>query len=155
MVRFDFGWQAVESDVQAFDYAFEAGFSAIAVRGRTTHYKESNPDATLDLSSVLVLYRIPLSPEMELDAGLGGSVLEGNDRQSGVDFSLAFRVWVPHRHVGFEYRGEFMDIGDGMSSHDFSVLLHARWLALRAGYRWLHSTGDSLDGPFAGVSLVF
>lgn len=155
MLRFDFGWHSVESDVQAFDYGLEIGYSALAVRGRTITYREEDPGDSLDLSSVLVLYRIPLSRDVEFDAGLGGAELDGADSQGGLDFSLALRGWVPDRRMGFEYRGEFMDIGEGMSSHDISVLLHLRWFALRAGYRWLHSNGDSLDGPFAGAALSF
>jgi len=153
--RFDFGWQAVESDVQAFDSALEIGYGPIAARGRITHYREDDPDDTLDLSSILGLWRIPVSQEMELDVGIGGAVLEGDERQSGVNISLALRAWVPNRYIGFEYRGEFIDIGDGLNSNDFSVLLHVKWVALRAGYRWVHTTHDSLDGPFAGASLTF
>jgi len=162
--RFDFGWQAVESDVQGFDYALEAGYGPLAARGRMTRYTEHDPDDSLDLGSILALWRIPVTQGAELDVGIGGAVLDGNERQTGVDFGVAFRVWVPEKHVGFEYRGEFIDIGDGLSSNEFSVLLHLKWLALRAGYRWVHTTHrffdghyvtESLDGPFAGASLTF
>ena len=155
LARFDFAWQAVESDVDAYDFGLEVGYSAVAVRGRLTHYRENDPGDTLDLSSLLLLWRIPVSGVLELDVGFGGAELDGEASQSGFDFSFALRGWIPERHVGFEYRGEFIDIGDGLSSHDFCVLLHVNCFALRGGYRLLHSAGDSLDGPFAGASVMF
>ena len=154
LARFDFAWQAVEDDVNAYDYGLEVGYSAFAIRGRLTNYREDDPGDTLDLSSIF-LWRIPLRGDVELDAGLGGAELEGVDSQSGFDFSLALRKWISGRHVGFEYRGEFIDIGDGLSSHDICVFMHIKWFALRGGYRWLHSSSDSLDGPFAGAAVMF
>ncbi len=155
IARFDFAWQAVEDDVTAYDYGLELGYSALALRGRMTHYMEDDPNDTLDLSSLMLLWRIPLTQNMELDAGFGGAELDGMDSQTGFDFSLALRGWVPDHHVGFEYRGEFIDIGDGLSSHEIGVLMHVKWFAVRGGYRWTHSSGDSLDGPFAGAALTF
>ena len=155
MARFDYAWQAVEDDVEAHDFGLELGYSAVALRGRLTRYRENDPGDTLDLSSLLLLWRIPITGAIEFDVGFGRAELDGVDSQTGFDFSLALRGWIPDRRLGFEYRGEFIDIGDGLSSQDFCVLLHMPWFALRGGYRTLHSAGDSLDGPFVGASVLF
>lgn len=155
LARVDVTWQSVEEDVEAWDYALEVGYSAVAIRGRWTRYEEDDPGDTLDLSSLLLLWRIPVSHTLEMDAGLGAAELDGNDTQSGFDVSLAVRGWMPERHLGVEYRGEFMDIGTGVDSNDLSLLLHLRAFAIRCGYRWVHTSGNSLDGPFVGAALSF
>jgi hypothetical protein len=42
-----------------------------------------------------------------------------------------------------------------VSDYDLAALLGWRYVSLKAGYRWVSSPRESLNGPYAGLSLRF
>jgi hypothetical protein len=150
-MRFDFGYQWVESDIDAYDYRGEIGYGPIALCYNQTRYQESGPADELDLIRVYGLYRMSFGPYLEVDVGLGKLTLDGNARDTRFSFTVPVRIH-PSEYVAIEIRPAFSENIDDV---DIGVLLTPRYLSLRAGYRWVSSPGASLNGPYAGASVHF
>lgn len=153
--RLDLSYQDIESDVTAGNLNLEAGYGPIAVWYQKTRFKENNPDSTLNLSYVHGLYRMTFGPAVEIDLGLGGIYLDGNQNSSGFGVSLPVKIH-PWEVFGFEFRPVWSGInGNSVSDYTLTALGGWKHIKLQAGYRWLKTGGASLNGPFAGIALAF
>lgn len=151
-VRADAAYQLVESDVDAWDVRAEVGFGPFAVQGRETHYDEAKPDDDLDLVQAHFLWRMTVVQQLEIDAGIGGVVVDGEETNSGVSGTLPILIH-PWDFLGLELRPSWGSVNDNtISDYDLSLLAGWRFISARAGYRWTKSGGSSLNGPIFGLS---
>ncbi len=152
-VRLDFAYQDVESDIEALDYRAQVGYGPFAFELNQTRYEEKNPSSRLDFYRLWGLYRLSYSERIEVDLGVGGVILDGNDRNSG--FSMTTPVLVQACDwLLIEFRPIWSTIhGSDIDEYEAGVLLNWESLAVKAGYRWTHSPNMSLDGPFIGLSI--
>lgn len=149
-VRFDATYQMVKSDVDSFDFAVDGGYGPAGIRFDRTRYREKNPNDTMDLTQVYGLYRMSFGDNVEIDLGFGGVSIKGGD--SG-RFSFTMPVLIrPGDYLGVELRPVWA--GD-ISEYDVGLLLGGRYVSLRTGYRWLSGPTQTLDGPYAGLSVHF
>jgi hypothetical protein len=150
--RVDAAYQLVESDVDAWDLRAELGFGPFAVQVRETHYDEGEPDNDLDLVQAHFLWRMTVIKQLEIDAGLGGIVVDGKDTNSGVSGTLPILIH-PWDFIGLEFRPSWSSVNDNtVSDYDLSLLAGWRFISARAGYRWTNSGGSSLNGPIFGLA---
>lgn len=149
-VRLDVTYQAVRSEVDALDYSIDGGYGPVGLRFNRVHFRERHPDDTMDLTQVYGLYRMSLGRSFEVDLGLGGFSVRGEDNDR---FAFTMPVlYHPSKHFGFEFRPAW---AGNISEYDAGVLLGARFVSLKCGYRWLSGPSLTLSGPYAGLSLRF
>lgn len=151
-VRVDAAYQLVESDVDAWDLRAELGFGPFAVQARETHYDEGEPDDDLDLVQAHFLWRMTVVKQLEIDLGIGGVVVDGEDTNAGVSGTLPILIH-PWDFLGLELRPSWSSVKDNtVSDYDLSLLAGWRFISARAGYRWTKSGGSSLNGPIFGLA---
>lgn len=150
-VRLDASYQRVKSDVHAFDYSLEGGYGPVALRFNQSHFSEQEPEDTLDVFRFYGLYRMSFGDIVETDIGAGVLALKGDDRSNR--FSLTLPILIhPMQFVGIEFRPAW---ADHISEYDIGLLLGVRYGSVKMGYRWLNGPNETLDGPYAGMSVCF
>ncbi len=154
-VRLDLSYQDIESDVEAWNVALEAGYGPWAAWLQSTDYEEDNPRSSLKLSYIQALYRMSFGTAVEIDLGIGGTYLDGTDHSAGVGFSIPIKVY-PWERLGFEFRPVWSNI-NGNTIDDYSVDIVGGWesVSLKAGYRWVSTGPASLEGPSVGVVFTY
>lgn len=151
-IRVDPAYQLVESDVDAWDIRGELGFGPFAVQARETHYDEDEPSDDLDLVQAHALLRMEFMDELEVDLGLGGLVISGNETASGISGTAPVLIH-PWEFLGLEFRPAWAGVNDNVvQDYDLSLLAGWRFVSVRAGYRWTKSGGESLNGPIFGAA---
>lgn len=147
--RIDLAGQAVESDITAFDLRVEEGYGPFAAHLNWTRFTEATPADNLDVVRILALYRMSIGSHMGIDAGCGAISLDGD--QHTTRFALTLPVLVhPLENWGIEFRPTW---ADRITDYDAAIMLTWEYFSLKAGYRWLHTPNESLDGPYMGISL--
>lgn len=155
VVRFDAAYQHVESDVEALDLRLQLGFGPLGFEINQTRYEEDEPPDRLDLYRLYGLWRMSYGERIEVDLGLGGIILDGQDRNSGVSATTPILIQ-PWDWLLVEFRPMWSNIhGSQINEYELGLLLNWEWTALKAGYRWTHSPNESLDGPFVGLSIRY
>lgn len=153
--RFDGGYQNVESDVRAFDARVELGYSFLAGQGRLTYYNEEDPSDELWLGYLHGLLRLPLGDHIELGAGVGAAILDGENRNGGFSMTSPILIY-PTNSVGVEFRPTWSWINENsLDDYELGVVFGSPYASVRAGYRWVRGERVSLDGPFLGCSFRF
>ncbi|MDD4872302.1 MAG: hypothetical protein PHR77_17255 [Kiritimatiellae bacterium] len=149
-LRVDASYQMVASSVDAFDYSIDGGYGPIGVRFNRTHFREKDPDDTMDLTRVYGLYRMSLGRMLEVDLGLGGFSIDDEDDNR---FSFTMPILIhPNKHLGFEFRPAW---AGNISEYDIGVFGGCKFVLLKAGYKWLSGPSQTMDGPYAGLSVHF
>jgi hypothetical protein len=147
--RADVACQRIESDIDAVDVRAEVGYGPMGMHLDSTRYWERSPSDDLDITRVMGLYRMSFGSHVEIDLGLGVLSLKGDRTTSRSLFSVPF-LFHPCEWWGIEFRPAW---ADRVSDRDVAVLLTRRHVSLKVGYRWVDSPRESLDGPYAGVSI--
>jgi hypothetical protein len=159
-IRFDYQWQYLDAHSHADTYTLEVGYKALAFLGRESRYKDKDADETLGIDQYYAMLRAGNSDEdgsFQVGVGLGGYVVEGKEYNSGaaltVPFSFCYRDI-----VGVEFRPAWAKINDRtVGDYDVSVNAGYRFIQARLGYRWLWVQGEGhwLNGPYAGMGIMF
>jgi len=108
-VRFDYGYQNVDSHIDASDYRVEFGYGPLGFQVRKTSYVEDDPDDKLDVNQFHVLYRMSLGNKIEIDLGLGVFEIEGNEKISAFSFTIPV-LFQPNEIIGIELRSAWTQI---------------------------------------------
>ncbi len=152
-LRLDLLHQNVEGDVTALDSRFEAGSGSLAVEARRTVYREEQPSDNLEIGELHGLYRMSPNSDFEIDAGVGILSVKGNGTTSGLSITIPLR-YHPAESFGLEFRPVWSSLKDNaIQDLEAAVLIGWRYASIKAGYRWMHSPHQSLDGPETGISL--
>ncbi|MGA1871722.1 MAG: hypothetical protein ACMUJM_24605 [bacterium] len=155
--RIDIGYQNVESDIYATDSRIEGGYGLIGAQFRKTVYMEDTPSDELSITHIHALSRILFGggkeEVLEIDMGIGASIINGDNTNSGISFSSAL-LFYPLKIVGFEFRPCWSSINDNsLSDYDMGLLFNWLYVSLRIGYRWVESENESLNGSYVGFSF--
>lgn len=151
-VRLDSAWQAAQSDVTALNTSADLGYGAFAVRVDHTRFWEHDPDDELDLTRVYGLFRMSFGAPLEIDLGLGTMIANGEEERTD-RFAITVPIlFHPHPSFGIECRPTW---ADEITETDLGVLVGARFISIKAGYHWLKSPEQSLNGPYLGLSLRY
>lgn len=155
LVRFDMAYHNIESDVSAVEYRGEVGYGPLALAFQQTHYQEDNPADELDLFYGYAIYRMSFGSKLEVDAGCGVFAINGEEHHSGGSFMLGV-LFYPIDNVGVEFRPTRGSIsGSHTDTYDLSALFGMKHLSVKAGYRWVHSPREELNGPYAGLTIRY
>lgn len=152
-LRLDAVYQDIESDVDAMDYRAELGYGPVAVHYNLTHLNEDDPDDALVLHRLYGMYRMSFGSRFEWDFGAGILTIDGDDRNTGFSFTMPliakFIDW-----LGAEFRPAWSVVNDNnIHEYDLGLLLGKQYANVKAGYRWISAGAESLNGPYAGLSL--
>lgn len=147
--RLDVVRQTVASDITATDLRAEAGYGPFAIHMDWTDFREAQPEGNLDIMRALALYRMSFSSRVEIDVGCGALTLNGEESATKFAFALPILIH-PNKHWGLEFRPTW---ADRITDYDLAVMLTWHYASLKAGYRWLHTPNESLDGPYVGISV--
>ena len=86
---------------------------------------------------------------VETDLGAGTLTLDGET--TATRWAVALPILVhPFAALGLEFRPTW---AERVSDYDLALLLTWRCASLKAGYRWLATPHEVLDGPYLGLSL--
>jgi hypothetical protein len=153
--RFDFGYQDLESGVEAFAGRVEAGYGPVGLQYHLTHLRQGSTHEHLDLSYIHGLYRVSPSDAFEFGIGLGQVLLEGEARNSGASVTLPINIY-PLREFSIRLVPTWSDInGNSIRDYDGSVAYVQKYFSVRVGYREVRSHQELLRGPYAGVSFHY
>lgn len=154
-VRLDIAHQWVEPDIDAVDKRLEIGLGPFAGEVRSTRFDESSPDDNLDILYIHGLLRIPITRYAECDLGIGSIFLDGNEKSDGASLTASIYVF-PFKHLSFRFSPTLSMInGNSIEDMDVSMSVGYPYGAVRAGFRNIESSGETLNGPYAGFSFVF
>lgn len=151
VVRADTAYQWAGGDVRAVDAAVEAGFGPLAAQFTRRRFEERQPDDEMTLRRWHVLYRMSFGAGVEVDMGLGQLILDREQRTDRFSFTVPL-LFHPAPGCGIEFRPAW---SEDISEYDLGLLAGWKFVSLRAGYRWLHDPGETLEGPYAGLSAHF
>ncbi|MBN1362307.1 MAG: hypothetical protein JW993_17055 [Sedimentisphaerales bacterium] len=155
IVRFDFAYFNLQSDVEAMDYRAQVGYGPFAVELNPTFYEEEIPADDLDIYRIWGLYRMSITDRIEFDFGAGAIVLEGNETNTGFSLTTPILAQV-YDWLLVEFRPIWSEINEtSIDEYEAAVLLNWKSLAVKAGYRWTRSPETSLNGPFFGLSIRY
>ena len=150
-LRYDFAYQHVSSSIDARIHRFESGYGPIALLLEDFTFNESAPSNTLEIERQMLMYRMSVGNEAEVDLGIGKSIITGMQRTTIDVISLPVKFMIGE-NTSVELRPVW-----GGTVDDYEVALHwgMQFASLKIGYRLLSSPGASLNGPFAGVAFYY
>jgi len=153
VLRIDVTYQNAGSDITAWDYRFEAGYGPVGFQMRRTVYDENAPAASLEVFEYHALYRMSAGSKLEVDLGVGAMILNGLQSNNGYSVTVPI-LYHPTDFYGLEFRPVWSSINENdIQDFDLAVLFGWRYASVKAGYRWLRSPHQSLDGPEIGIAL--
>lgn len=155
LMRLDMGVQYINSDIIGYGYGVELGQALLAADFRHTYYRERLFDETLHFYQLHGLYRMAAGRRLEMNLAMGAMMLHGEGTQTAFSAGLPIKYW-PSRHLGVELRPMFGFFEAGtLQDVEAGLLFRYEHGAVRLGYRWVESGGESLSGPRVGVSFRF
>ncbi len=150
--RLDVSGQFLEHDISAVDLRGEVGYAAFAGQVRYTRMWEDGSGDALTTTYGHFLFRLALGSKGEMDLGVGALNLAGRQSTTGVSTTLPIQVHGDN--FGVEARPVWSALnGNVIQDYDVALVAGVRFVAFRAGYRWLLAPHETLKGPYAGVSL--
>jgi hypothetical protein len=148
----DFNYQRAEGDIDGVESRVEIGWAPVGLQVKNIHYRQDDPAAALDFTHVHALWRGSFAVG-QINLGLGKLMLDGQDYHSGSSSLVQISAF-PTRHLAVDVSGIFSDINDNdIAEYDGSVAFgNGRGHALRAGYKVQKTSGETLHGPYLGLS---
>lgn len=153
--RLDLGDQRIGDHAHAADYALETGYGPFALDARQTFMRQSQPQQSLTVSEYDLMLRVSSERQLEVNLGLGATVLDGLTHSSGPNLKLGVQLQ-PRPWLGLEASDVLSDVnGNTVSDEDASLALKHGHTALRLGFRHQHTHDSGLQGPYLGLSLYY
>ena len=153
--RLDLGYGSIDDNIDFTDFRLELGFGALGASFKSSRFAEDDEPDGLETTQALLLYRMALTNNFEVDVGVGEYALEGNRRLTDNAFNFS-AIWSDSSGFGAEFR--FVDTyGDALNINDYelSFLYSKENYSLKTGYRWIEGDTQSLTGPFAALVYTF
>lgn len=154
-IRLDAAYQNVETDVWALDFFGEAGYDRIGIILKDTEYYEDEPSDELRILYFLGFLKFGIEEILIAGAGVGGIIVEGDTAQSGYAFALPVRIRAS-KYFGAEFLGIWSSVNDNpIKDYDIGAVAGHENISAKAGYRWVMTENESLNGPYAGITVRF
>ncbi|MDH4226503.1 MAG: hypothetical protein OEV59_01930 [Deltaproteobacteria bacterium] len=154
-LRLDVNRGYIPGNISAIDARAEAGFGPLAFEIQKTFYNENAPSHSLVITKKHGLFRMLFLPQIEADIGLGSVRIKGTETNTGHSFTARVLIY-PIKDIGIEVRPVWYTInGNHTAEGDVSINAGLGYVMLRAGYHWMTTTREPLNGYFVGVSAVF
>jgi hypothetical protein len=153
--RLDLGYGSIDDTIDFTDFRLELGYGPLGASFKGSRFSENDDPEGLETTQALLLYRMPLMNNFEVDIGVGEYALEGNRRRTDSAFNFS-AIWSDSSGFGAEFR--YVDtVGDSLNIEDYElgILYSKDQYSLKAGYRWLEGETQSLTGPFAAFVYIF
>lgn len=151
----DLNCQSTGSDIIAIDAKTELGHGPLAIQFRRTHFSEDEPKDKLNITKYYGLLRFFWCCNFELDFGLGGLTLQGNETNTAFSLTVPFKIY-PERWFGICFLPSWSFLNRNViNDYDISVPFTIDYFSLQIGYRWVESLNESLNGPYVGGSICF
>ena len=153
--RADYSVGDMSSDIQLQDWRVELGNGSVSALFRASRLSESSPTDHLDLAQSFFNLRMRPSSSMQLDAGLGQYLIDGNavQRKTAVRLGgVLHKAGMP----GLEYHyATLVDSDASLKDHDLNLFMGDRYFLIHVGYRYFKAASEVIQGPTAGVTLVY
>ena len=150
-IRIEPAYQYVAGGVHGFSGKMEAGYLMFGVDGEYLHYFERDPNANMKFIQGHFLLRTQFASIIGTNLALGVKSLWGQRRHTGFEFGIPFYIFITKNFIldilpyWAAIRGrDVYDIGGGLS---FKYKL----FGIRAGYRAISVSGETLHGPRVGL----
>lgn len=154
-LRIDAAYQDVETDVRALDFLGEAGYGGLGILLRDSEYFEDDPSDELTIAYALAIIRLSIEDILIIGGGAGGVIVDGDSAQSGYSFTLPVRIR-PIRYFSLEFLGIWSSVNDNpIKDYDIGAVAGHENISAKAGYRWVMTENESLNGPYAGITVRF
>ncbi len=150
-VRYDLSYQSVTSGIYAISNRLEVGFGPLGLLYEDYVFHNRATGSQLMIEKELFLWRMSSSRDFELDLGFGQSALMGLDRIPMGSFALPIK-YKPTDSITLEFIPTWSGL---MTDYDGAVHWSNPSWSLKAGYRYLTTTGANLKGPYVGLALYF
>jgi len=154
--RLDLQGAGLDPSVRGSQVRFQFGFGPIALQPDWLDLSERGPGLPkLDRFTVQGLLRVSPSRKVEIDLGVGGTVLAGDHVDEGWTFSLPIS-YAPARWCALRWTPVVSFLGgDVLSDEELSLWWTHRYLSAFAGWRWISAGNAQIDGPTVGISLSY
>jgi hypothetical protein len=154
--RLDLQGAGLDPSVRGSQVRFQFGFGPIAVQPDWLELTERGPGLPkLDRFTVQGLFRVSPTRRIEVDLGVGGTVLAGDHADGGWTFSLPVS-YSPARWCALRWTPVVSFLGgDVLSDEELSVWWTHRYASAFAGWRWISAGNAQIDGPTVGISLSY
>ena len=150
-IRIEPAYQYVAGGVHGFSGKVEAGYLMFGVDGEYLHYIERGPNANMKFIQGHFLLRTQFADIIGTNLALGVKSLWGDRRHTGFEFGIPFYVFITRNFIldvlpyWATIRGrDVYDIGGGLS-------YKYKLFGIRAGYRAISVSGETLHGPRVGL----
>jgi hypothetical protein len=154
MLRLDLNRQHIDQNLSGSDFSIEGGFGPLALQYRETNFVEDSA-TNLRMSYLHGLFRMSVSPQFEMDLGLGEVTLTGKDQHSGMSFTIPISFYTVSK-LQIRFTPTWSNIGSNeIRDYDASVAVIRKYFSVRLGYRKLQALHETLQGPYVGVSLHY
>lgn len=152
-VRYDFAYQNISSNIDAHINRLEAGYGSVGLMLENYVLRERIPSNTLTINRQMLLYRMSMNRSVEVDFGLGQSVISGLQRTTLNSLSLPVKVILgENENIALELRPTWANT---MDDYEIALLWVKSFGSLKIGYRSLNSSGATLNGPYAGFAFHY
>lgn len=153
-VRFDVASQYID-DIDVLDYRAEIGYGPFALQYNSTEYEEeasgNGKSDSMTINRYHGVYRMSLTPNIEVGVGLGLLLIDDDDIESDISFYIPVLMHVSD-HVNCEFRYGYTE---SIEDIDLALAYSPGFISLKLGYRMLMVSKSDLGGPYAGVALHF
>jgi len=135
---------------------FVFGYGPIAVEPDWLELAQRGPGLPkLDRFTIQGLFRVSPSRKIEVDLGIGGTVLAGDNTSTGWTASLPVAV-SPARWCSIRWTPTVSFLGgDVLSDEEISLWWTHRYVSAFGGWRWISAGNAQIDGPTVGISLSY
>ncbi|MBA4386372.1 MAG: hypothetical protein C0404_00215 [Verrucomicrobia bacterium] len=151
--RADIFYQRVEPDIDAPGCYLLAGVGPLAASLDIVRYREGGNGDKLSIFQLCGVFRFPLDRHFEVDFGAGCLGISGDHWNGGIGVTVPM-IFQVNDQLGAEVRPMFGDINDReISIVDAAIIGGTGGWSVRAGYRWVETHKESLNGPCFGLGF--
>lgn len=155
-LRLNVNSQKIDKNINGLDFSFENRVGLLGFEFRHTGYRDNSENERLNYDQLQGFYRMtPANQDVAVDLGVGYGMLKGNNRNEGVILSMPVTVNAGG-NLGFELRPSVFSTNNAnIKELDIAVLVPIGQVAVKVGYRVLSSPNADIEGPYAGLDLLF
>ena len=154
-ISLDTDYQHVDSDLYSINNRVEIGFGPFGFQYKELRYFEKEPKDQLKIYQFNYLHRMSDGKFIRVDLGLGSLTLEGNEKNTGFSLLAPIYVFLPKRWSLFLRPNWGWIHTNTLQDYKLGFLFSQDYYSFQAGYRFVKSGEETLNGPFCGFNLHY